>query len=123
MEIVGYALIKKNATTGKSAIPIEKFQGEICRVFEFAADGGALVMDREATGLAMFDKEDIRSQFKCCMEGQVVCPPELNIIERWAYAMKCLQRKGGYNQIMQQLVVVSSINRGAFDDRILWAKQ
>lgn len=32
---------------------------------EFAVDGGALVINAEATGVAMFDKEDIVRKFEC----------------------------------------------------------
>lgn len=124
MRTVGYALIKKDATTGISAIPIEKFKGEIVRVIEFAEDGGVLVVDREAIGIAIFDKCDVQSSFKC-IEGpfSIIIDSNLNRSQQIAYAAKCMNRKGGYNEILKQMVIVASIHKGQFNDSFIWQLQ
>ena len=123
MEVVGYADIKKDATTGTSAIPISKFIDGPCRVMEFAEDGGVLVIDREAQGLAMFDKEDVYRKFKCGFCGEVVTPPNLSLTDKIIYAGKCMTRKGGYNNLLKQMVIQASLMKGEFYDHFLWAKQ
>jgi hypothetical protein len=123
MEIVGYAQIKKDAKTGISAIPLEKFFGYPCRVLEFASDGGVMVVDSGATGIATFDKCDILSSFKCSIFGNVICPPDLDLMGKMAYSAKCMGRKTGYNDLLLRMVIHLSLFKNKFDDSILWAKQ
>lgn len=129
MEVVGYAIISKTASTGTSAISLDEFRGQTVRVFEFAEDGGVLVLNAKATGLAMFDKEDVRASFKCCLfpspMGDVVCPPELkdNFIKKVEYATRVNMRKGGYNNLLKEMIVHASLHKGKFNDHLLWAKQ
>lgn len=122
MEVVGYATIKKDAV-GQSPLPMSEFQGQDVRVMEFAVDGGVLVLNAKATGIAMFDKEHIYRKFECRMEGDVVCPPGLNIIERMMYVGKVMGRKGGYNQLLKQMVIQASLMKGKFNDQFLFAVQ
>jgi hypothetical protein len=121
METAGYAIIKEGAK-GISAIDIESFVGRV-RVLEFADDGGVLVIDNKSTGIAMFEPKDVVSSFKCTMNGEVVCPPGLDILSRMVYATRATLRKGGYNHIVRELVIASSLHRGEFSDHVLWAKQ
>ena len=123
MDIVGYAKIKKAATTGQSAVDLNQFHGNICRVFEFTPSGDVLVIDNEATGLATFDKEDVECSFKCSVEGLVITPPDLDFIQKVEYSMKCLNRKGGYNDLLKNMVIHLSLSKGVFNDSILWQKQ
>lgn len=123
MDVVGYADIKKDATTGTSAIPIIKFIDGPCRVMEFAEDGGVLVLDREASGLGIFDKCDIYRSFKCGVCGDVITPPGLSMIEQMEYVARCVSRKGGYNNLLKQMVIQASLMEGKFIDHFLWAKQ
>ena len=122
MDIQGYAIIRHGAQ-GTSAIGIEAFYGRPVRVMEFAQDGGVLVIDSQATGFGMFDKEHVQRSFRCTMQGHVVCPPDLDILGRMAYATQAMMRKGGYNQMVQQLVVAASLHAGEFNDSLLWSKQ
>jgi len=124
MDVVGYIEISKDATNMVSAIPISKFQGQTVRVFEFAQDGGALVIDREATGIAMVEKECIKRSFKCTMiNNDIVAPPGLNFVEQMLYTTKCMSRKGGYNNIIKEMVIQFSLMKGKFTDDFLWQKQ
>lgn len=123
MNIVGFVDIKKDATTCKGAQNPNEFIGETCAVMEFGHDESVLVLNPKGTAMAMFDKEDIRRQFKCTVEGGAICPPNQNTIENMLYAGKCMSRKGGYNSLLKMMVIQASLMKGVFDDRILWAKQ
>lgn len=124
MDIVGYALIKKNATTGTSAIDLNYFTDKVCRVLEFGRDGcGVMIINAEATGIATFDKEDILSSFRCSIQGDVICPPDLDPIAQMMYSTKCLLRKGGYNNTVRHMVIMASIHKGVFTDHFLWQRQ
>lgn len=123
MEIVGYCQIKKDATSGRSAIALDEFKGKFVRVLEFGHDGCVLVIDGMATGLATFDKEDVVSKVNCSIFGEVVCPPNLNVIQKTAYVAKCLSRKGGYSSIFRNMVIAASLAKGEFYDDFLWQNQ
>lgn len=122
METQGYAIIRHGAQ-GTSAIGLEAFYGRPVRVMEFAQDGGVLVIDSQATGLGMFDKEHVQRSFRCTMQGHVVCPPDLDTLSRMAYVTMAMARKGGYPPIVGQMVIAASLHRGEFHDSLLWAKQ
>jgi len=122
MEVVGYCTLKKDAE-GQSPLPMETFRGQDVRVLEFAEDGGALVINREATGIGMFDKEHISRRFECGVVGDVLTPPGLNMVEQTLYIGKVMTRKGGYNVILKQMVIQASLMKGKFNDQFLFAKQ
>lgn len=123
MEVVGYALIDTKAKDVISPISLDNFKGEIVRVLEFAIDGGVLVIDDKGTGLAMFDKEDVIRSFRCGQVGEVVTPPDLDMIAQMSYVSKATNRKGGYNRIVRKLVIACSIHKNEFCDTVLWQKQ
>ena len=56
-DTVGYAEVKHDAVV--LAKTPKAFLGKICRVMEFASDGGALVIAPDGSELAMVDKEHI----------------------------------------------------------------
>ena len=122
MEVVGYALIKKDAKSGVSPIDINEFIGKVVRVYEFAKDGGVLVMNLNATGLATFDKIDIQSKFECTEFAEIICPPDLEIKDKVIYTTNVVSRIGGYSDILKKMVIAASINKGKFEDSFLWAK-
>ena len=122
MEVAGYATIKKDAV-GQSPLPMSEFQGQDVRVFEFAVDGGALVINRAGTGIAMFDKEHIYRKFECGVVGNVLTPPGLNMVEQTMYVGKVLSRKGGYNELLRNMVIQASLMKGKFNDQFLFAVQ
>lgn len=122
-DIVGYALIKKGATKIVSPAPISDFTDGRVRVMEFADDGGVLVVNASGNAVAMVEKEDVISSFRCNLEADVVCPPNLNILQRYEYAAKCSLRKGGYNHIVREMVIAASLHKKEFNDGFLWQKQ
>ena len=127
-EPVGYAFIKKQTTTvntGCKDIDLKKFQGQTVRVTEFTEEGDVMVMSSDAQTLATFDKCDVERSFKCCVSGEVLCPPSMkdNMLEQMAYVAKVTTRKGGYNHILKNMVIAASLHRREFCDSVLWAKQ
>ena len=122
MEVVGYATIKKDAVV-PSTLPMSEFQGQDVRVMEFDREGGALVVNAKATGIAHFDKEHIYRKFECGVQGDVLTPPGLNLVEQMMYVGKVMTRKGGYNGILRQMVVQASLMKGKFNDQFLFAVQ
>jgi hypothetical protein len=121
-EPVGYAIISKDAKSG-AAMNLSKFLGERVRVMEFAKDGGVLVISADAGELAMFDKEDVVRKFECSVESDFVLPPKLGLLEKMAYKTKCMSRKGGYNNLLKEMVITASLHKGEFTDGFLWQLQ
>lgn len=123
MDVVGYAEIKRDAKTGKSAIPLDNFIGKVCRVMEFTPEGDVLVVNSEATGLASFDACDVYRKFECKVLGEILTPPEMNTVEQMVYATKVQTRKGGYNPLLKQMVIQASLMKGKFNDHLLFAME
>lgn len=121
-DIVGYAHIKKDPI-GMSAESLDKFSNKTCRVFEFDSDGGCLCVNPEGTAFGMFDKSEILGKFECNDFGDYIMPPNLNMIEKISYVAKLQLRKGGYNYVVKNMVIVSSINKGVYTDEFLFQKQ
>jgi hypothetical protein len=121
--IVGFAHIKKDATTCKGARNPSEFLGEICAVMEFGVDGCILALNPQGTAMAMFDKEDLSASFKCGYVNGVVTPPDLNMMEQMMYVAKAQTRKGGYNNILKQMVIAASLHKNQFNDNFLWQRQ
>lgn len=122
-DIVGFADIKKNATTCKGARNPNEFIGQTCAVMEFGFDDCVLVLNKEGTALAMFDKEDVARSFKCGYANGVVCPPDLDMMSQMMYVTKAQTRKGGYAPIVRNMVIEASLMKGKFTDSFLWALQ
>lgn len=123
MDYVGFAHIDKNATTIKGAKNPNEFIGKTCAVMEFDCDGGALILNPEQTAMAMVDKKDIYRRFECIVSGNTICPPNQNAIETMMYVTKCVTRKGGYNNILRNMVIEASLMKGVFTDNFLWQLQ
>lgn len=121
MEVVGYAQIVSNPTTGVSVIPIKEFDTLFVRVIEFASDdSGILVVNNKATAIAIFDKCDVKASFKCTRLGEVICPPDLDLSQQMIYSAACMSREGGYNYILRNMVIMASLHKGEFNDNVLW---
>lgn len=121
-EIAGYCTIKKDATTG-TAQNLDKFLGKDVRVMEFARDGGVLVVSSDATEMAMFDKQDVYRKFECSVSGDVICPPNMDVMKQMIYTSKVMMRKGGYNQLLKGMVIQASLMKGKFTDDFLFQKE
>lgn len=122
-DIVGYAIIKKDATTGTSPISLDNFLGKTVRVLEFAKHGGVLVIDSQASGIATFDDCDVEYKFECSEMGIYLMPPGLDVMQQMAYQFKLMNRKGGYNNIIRQMVIGASLHKGKYNDNFLFQKQ
>lgn len=123
MDVVGYAEIKKDAITGRSPISLDNFIGKPCRVMEFNKEGDVLLIDSKSTGLATFDACDVYRKFECKVIGDVLTPPEMNMVEQMIYVTKVQTRKGGYNNLLKQMVIQASLLKGKFTDNVLFAMQ
>ncbi len=123
MDVVGYALIKSDATSITSPIGIEHWINCPVRVLEFSFDGSILALNSKADSLAMIDVKDIKSSFECKVVNNLyIVAPNLSFIEESLYVGNCLQRKGGYNTIVRDMVVAASLHSGKFNDSFLWQK-
>lgn len=126
MNIQGYCIIKSGAEFDFLTMPDQdpkEFWGKPIRIMDFGVDGSVMVVNNNGNMLATFKKEDIAAMFKCEMQGNVVCPPGLNEIDKLLYVGKCLGRKGGYNDIIRYMVICASLHKNEFNDSVLWAKQ
>lgn len=123
MNIVGFCTISKNATSCAGAENPSEFIGKDCIVMEFTDFGDVLVLNPEGTALAMFEQKDVYRKFKCGYVNGVITPPNLDLINQMAYVGKCMARKGGYNIILKNMVIVASLQKGEFHDSFLWQKQ
>lgn len=121
--IVGFVHIDKVATTCKGAKNPNEFIGKTCAVMEFGFDDCVLVLNPQGTALAMFDKEDVLRSFKCGYSNGIVTPPDLDMMNQMMYVVKAQQRKGGYNDLLRNMVIEASLMKGKFHDSFLWAKQ
>ena len=122
-DIVGFVHINRNATTCKGAKNPSEFIGQTCAVMEFGVDDCVLVLNPQSTALAMFDKEDVYRSFKCGYSNGIVTPPNLEMLEQMMYVAKAQQRKGGYNELVRNMVIEASLMKGKFHDSFLWAMQ
>ena len=128
MNIAGYVALKKTTSpAGVADNMLHTFQGgHICAVMEFDNDGnGALVLNPQCTALGMFDKDDFLASFKCIQVGNVIMSPSLkdDMLAQMSYTSQVLSRKGGYNDTLKKMIIVQSLNKGEFDDSVLWQKQ
>jgi hypothetical protein len=124
MSIVGYAFIKIDATTGihKDEQTRKTFIGQTVRVLEFAQDGGAMVVNSQSTAIDVFDKDDISAKFECVEYANVICRPNINLMEQLIYYNKVISRKGGYNYIVKNMVIAASLHKGELTDGFLFNK-
>lgn len=136
-EIVGYVKLKPKTTTGISAISIEQFfDGQIVRVLEFSnpknydsenniIPEGCLVISNNAAGIATFDKEDILLYFECHETGDVLMPKKLkdDPLQAAMYMTNVKSRKGGYNNILKNMVIAASLMKNKFNDNFLFQQQ
>ena len=122
-KIVGFVRISKDAKTCKGAKNPSEFIGKVCRVMEFGHDDCVLVLNPESTALAMFDKEDVTQSFKCGFFNGVITPPNLDYISEIDYYSRAISRKGGYDNIIRNMVIEYGLMKGVFSDSFLWQKQ
>ena len=124
-EIVGYCTIKKDAKTCRGAKKPEDFIGQTLRVFEFNPEGDVLVLNSKANAFAMFDAIDVHRKFECVELNDIVMPKTMknDFMKQTIYVTKVMQRNGGYNNLLKQMVIQASLMKGEFSDNLLFAKQ
>lgn len=142
MNIKGYAIIKEDADlsfamdsqTGnifddRSEEEIQKelkeiWTGRPLRCMEInKSSKSILAISNDGTKMGMFSFEDASTFFDCIEEGGIICPPEMDHLERIVYMSKVINRIGGYNSIVRSLVIGASLFKGEFNDSVLWEKQ
>jgi len=82
-----------------------------------------LALSSDAVKMGMFDMEDVASYFYCDVLNGVILPPDLDFLVQGAYAFQAQQRKGGYNQIVANMVIAASLHKRKFNDSFIWEKQ
>ena len=113
MELQGYALVKKDANCSYGMGPASIWQGNIVRVVEFNdSSESVLVTSRDGNAMCMFDFKDLKTSFKCQDYFNVLIPVVKGEANKVFEAMKRQQRKGGYDQIVRQMVIQASIHSG-----------
>lgn len=122
MEIKGYCTIRREAKSGLGD-KLETFIGKDCRVVEFSDNGDVLVLNSEATALAMFDAKDVYRKFECDIFEDVICPPNMEEMHKMAYYSRVITRKGGYNNLLKSMVIQASLSMGKFHDSFLFQNQ
>ena len=123
MEVCGYATIAKDAKTANGTKNPEKYFGQDCRVMEFTPEGDVLVVAPDGKEMAMFDACDVKRKFECSVEGEYICPPNSNMLQRIDYIARIHLRKGGWAPILKQMLIQASLHKGNFNDTFLWQKQ
>lgn len=122
MDFVGYAEISKEAKINFVKKP-NLFVGKVCRVLEFGVDS-VLVVDEGGEELAMVEYEGVKRSFKCGFVGNsAIIPPNLDTIQTLEYYCKLMSRKGGYNNLLRNMVIQLSLSKGVYSDNFLWQKQ
>jgi hypothetical protein len=121
MDTQGYAELHADALgRGVPAKDQHLFQGKVVRVVEFSPEGDVLVISPCGTRMGDFAKMNVLRSFACHVEGEVVCPPGLNLAERMLYSLNAMNRKGGYCQTVKWMVIVASLAKGTFTDDFIW---
>jgi hypothetical protein len=124
MEVAGYCVVK-NTADFSMAMPDDKstWADKPLRAVEINENtGSVLVISPCGTGMAMFDTDSLKSYFHSTEVGDVLVPPNLDLIERMIYHGLVISRNGGYSPILKQMVIMQSLHKGEFDDSVLWAK-
>lgn len=122
MEIQGYCMLKStNTVRGYAGQMSELLKPNYLRILDIAVDGsGFLVLNSTGSALAMVEKSDVDMYFLCNVYCGVVCPPNMNLFEKMAFAQSRMVRKGGYNNIVASVVIAASLTKGEFTDSFLF---
>ena len=122
----GFVQMKIDADCKHAVGNPEDYQGQILRAMELNdKTQSALILNKNGTAMGMFDYDQIDLKFKGKLVSGVVMPltyndnPMLELIE----VAKRTERKGGYNSIVKNMVIVTSLQRGEFNDNFLFQKQ
>jgi hypothetical protein len=67
------------------------------------------------------DMSDVARYFFCEEVCGIVCPPNLTELQKIGFRMSRLTRKGGYNNLIRNMVIAASLHKGEFTDDFLFA--
>lgn len=121
MELKGYAELKADANSTFCVGPLAEYRGQVLRVMDWGVDGSAMVLNMNGNALGDFPPEAIHRSFRCKEYGHVLLPPDMGLVEQMVYVTRCLGRKGGYDQRVRWMVIGASLQKGRFEDGLLWA--
>lgn len=134
-EIKGYCTLKSldNVFIGYDEDAFPKVYKEIqerslqnpLRIIDIGRDNSGFLA-LEPGGLCLLDirsMEGVDKYFFCESSGDYILPPNLTYKDKFGYIFKCMNRKGGYDNIIRRMVIFASLHSGKFDDRFLWDKE
>lgn len=126
MKSIGFCTISPKAKgRGIQDFQMTSFLGKICQIQDLNDDGDILALNETGTALGMFEKHEIINYFLCdcsSMQG-VILPPNLEFFDKMQYYNKLTSRKGGYNNIIKQMVIIASLHKGQYTDAFLFQKE
>lgn len=124
MEIQGYCMLKStNTVKGYAGEMEDLLPPNHLKILDIAVDGsGFLVLNSKGSALALVEKSDVSMYFLCNVYNGVICPPNMNLFEKMAFAQSRMERKGGYNNIVASIVIAASLTKGEFTDSFLFPK-
>ena len=123
MELQGYCMIKDTADFTKAMGESKDWVGKPIRCLEINESTGAvLAIDGSGTQMGSFDFEDLQSHFRCQTQGDVLMPSNLKGPECFLYFTAVMSRNGGYNELLRNMVIMSSLHKRKFNDHVLWTK-
>lgn len=119
---IGYD--KSSDPEGYAKIEKSILDAPFLRIIDIAVDRSSfLVLPPEGNALIdIRDMNSVRSWFECTDLGVVLLPPGLDAAKQFLEAGIRLSRKGGYNPVIRNMVIINSLRKGEFDDRFLFAK-
>ena len=124
MGIKGFCILKSTQTVRGYAGDFAELLDTPLVIFDVAVNGdGFLIMNKSMTAMADVRMPDVDRYFLCEIVCGVVIPPDLSIEQKMAEVTKRIARKGGYNNIIKNMVIAGSLAKGKFDDRFLFEMQ
>lgn len=122
MEIQGYCMLKStNTVKGYAGEIADLLPPNALRIMDISVDGnGFLVLNGKGSALAMVEKSDVNMYFLCNVYNGIICPPNMNLLEKMVFATSRMERKGGYNNIVASVVIAASLTKGEFTDSFLF---
>lgn len=105
-------------------IKAELMRAPYVRIVDIAVDGSGFLL-LEPKGRALVDvrsMDDVEKWFECRVRCEVVLPKTDDEVELMVEMGKRLCRKGGYNRILNGMVILNSLRVGEFNDDFLFER-
>lgn len=124
-DVRGYCTLKSVETViGYAGDPKELLNELYLQIWDVAVDNsGFLVYAPHGGFAAMVDMKDVKAYFYCSLINDVVVPPGLSVMDSILSATARRCRKGGYDWITRNMVILNSLRKGEFDDSFLFQEQ